>query len=59
MGMKKTPFGVKAAKKTDAKSVVAEVAIFSEKGLPMLSPNGKVWIISVDDTGNITATEVV
>lgn len=56
--MKKVPYGVKAELKTASKAEMEEVAIYGTKGIPFQSPNGKVWIFSIDDNGNPVATEV-
>jgi len=56
--MKKIPYGVKAKAKNSPKSEMDEVAIWSEKGIPFQSPNGKIWLISVDDAGELTTVEV-
>jgi len=57
--MKKIPFGVRVGTEAETKEEMKEVAIYSDKGVPFFSPNGKVWLVQVDDTGNLTVTEVV
>ena len=55
----KLPYEVKAARKTDPKDDIDNIAIWPEKGIPMKSPNGKTWLLYIDDDGNLVTSEVV
>lgn len=57
--MKKIPYEVRAKETSATKEEMQEVAIYSGKGIPFFSPNGKVWLVQVSDTGELTVTEKV
>jgi len=56
--MKKIPFEVKAMEKTSSKAEVVENAARADKGIALLSPSGKAFLISVDDDGALTSQEI-
>lgn len=57
--MKKIPYEVKAKETTATIEEMKEVAIYAEKGIPFQSPNGKVWLVQVDDNGSLFVTEKI
>lgn len=54
--MKKIPFGVKAALASESYDTVKEIAVYSEKGIPMECENNadKIVIMQVTDNGDGT-----
>ena len=58
-GLVKIPFGVKAVKPTDPLVEIEANAIYADKGIPITTPDGtRIFIISIDNDGNLTTTEV-
>ena len=56
--MKKQPYGVRANQEAETKNDMKKFAIRADKGVAFLSPNGKVWLMQVDDLGVVSVTEV-
>ena len=58
--MKKLPYEAKAVKKDATLEEMQEYAIFGDKGIPIKTPdNSKIFIISIDNNGNLITTEKV
>lgn len=52
----KGKFNVKAVYDTDSYAEILEAAVNSDKGIAIESAN-KLWIIKVDDNGDLSTTE--
>ena len=52
------PYEVRALPKTATKPEAEKYVVWSEKGIPLQSPSGKIFILSVDDDGALTTQEV-
>jgi len=52
------PFQAKAGRNSASLTELTAIAIWPEKGIPFQSPDGKIWILSIDDTGNVVIEEI-
>lgn len=55
--MRKTPYQVQAFDDADSLEEAQKIAIREDKSIPFKSPNGKIWLVRVDDAGALTVTE--
>jgi len=56
--IKKEPYIVRAELKSKSKEELKETAIREDKGIPFKSENGKIWILSIDDNGQLVIQEI-
>jgi len=55
--IKKEPYKVRAEPKSKSKEELVKTAIRDDKGIPFKSPNGKIWLLYINDDGGLVIEE--